>query len=82
MSVRARFMKQVFNIDNYSDVDLFCCVVAKHNIRTQNKHLPYLNPNKFFMGQYELNGALYYIFIFFQLPLRSDPVSERVLESF
>ena len=38
MSDRARFMKQVFNIDNYSDVDLFCCVVAKHNICTQNKH--------------------------------------------
>ena len=47
MSDRARFMKQVFNIDNYSDVDLFCCVVAKHNIRTQNKHVPVIDIKKF-----------------------------------
>ena len=47
MSDRARFMKQVFNIDNYSDVDLFFCVVAKHNIRTQNKHVPVIDIKNF-----------------------------------
>ncbi len=46
MSDRARFMKRVFNIDNCNDVELFCCVVAKHNIRTQNKHVPVINLNK------------------------------------
>lgn len=46
MSDRARFMKKVFNIDNCKDVELFCCVVAKHNIRTQNKHVPVINIKK------------------------------------
>ena len=46
MSDRARFMKQVFNIDNCNDVELFCCVVAKNNIRTQNKHVSVININK------------------------------------
>ncbi|MBQ7009489.1 MAG: hypothetical protein IJN05_09800 [Ruminococcus sp.] len=46
MSDRAKFMKQVFNIDNCNDVELFCCVVVKHNIRTQNKHVPVINIKK------------------------------------
>ena len=37
------FFRQVFNIEDGEDIDLFCCVVAKHNIRTQNKYVPVID---------------------------------------
>ena len=35
--------KQVFNYEYGETIDLFCCVVAKHNIRTQNKYIPVID---------------------------------------
>ncbi len=46
MSDRESFMKQVFEIAECGDVDLFSCVVAKHNIRTQNKLIPVIDVDK------------------------------------
>lgn len=46
MTDKEHFMKQVFECDDGNDVDLFCCVVAKHNIRTQNKHVPVIDEKK------------------------------------
>lgn len=43
MSDRNHFIKQVFDVDNGDDIDLFCCVVAKHNIRTQHKYVPVID---------------------------------------
>lgn len=36
------FLRKVFNLDE-DDVELFCCVIAKHNIRTKNNHVPVIN---------------------------------------
>ena len=47
MKDRKQFMRNVFDAGNGDDVDLFCCVVAKHNIRTQNKYVPVINLSKF-----------------------------------
>ena len=46
MMDKEAFVKQVFGLDGASDVDLFCCVVAKHNIRTQNKYVPVIDIDK------------------------------------
>lgn len=46
MSDRAHFIKRVFDVDDGENTDLFCCVVAKHNIRTQNKYVPVINIEK------------------------------------
>lgn len=46
MSDKKQFIKQVFGFDGGEDVDLFCCVVAKHNIRTQNKYVPVIDVDK------------------------------------
>ena len=46
MTDKEHFIKQVFECDDGNDVDLFCCVVAKHNIRTQNKHVPVIDEKK------------------------------------
>lgn len=43
LSNRKHFFKQVFNINDGESIDLFCCVVAKHNIRTQNKYVPVID---------------------------------------
>jgi len=40
---KALFFKQLFGIDGGEDIDLFCCVVAKHNIRTQHKYVPVID---------------------------------------
>lgn len=40
---RAGFIKRVFEVDDTENVDIFCCVVAKHNIRTTNKHVPVID---------------------------------------
>lgn len=46
MGDRKRFIKQVFDIDDGDGVDLFCCVVARHNIRTQHKYIPVIDLKK------------------------------------
>ena len=46
MSDRKRFIKQVFNYDDGANVDLFCCVVARHNIRTQHPYIPVIDLSK------------------------------------
>lgn len=43
MSDKKHFFKQVFGIDNGEMIDLFWCVVAKHNIRTQNRIVPVID---------------------------------------
>jgi hypothetical protein len=43
MRDKQAFCKQVFNVDDGVDIDLFCCVVAKHNIRTQNRYIPVID---------------------------------------
>lgn len=40
---KKRFFNQVFGIDNGEDIDIFCCVIARHNIRTQNKYIPVID---------------------------------------
>lgn len=46
MSDRKRFIKQVFDVDDGDNIDLFCCVVARHNIRTQHKYIPVIDLKK------------------------------------
>lgn len=46
MSDRKRFIKQVFDVDDGDSIDLFCCVVARHNIRTQHKYIPVIDLKK------------------------------------
>ncbi|HCA30456.1 hypothetical protein INP51_09140 [Blautia liquoris] len=46
MSNKRKFMKHVFDVDDCEAVDLFCCVVARHNIRTQNKYVPVIDLKK------------------------------------
>ena len=43
MGNKEQFFKQVFDVDGGEDIDLFCCVVAKHNIRTQHKYVPVID---------------------------------------
>ena len=43
---RKHFIKQVFDYDDGENVDLFCCVVARHNIRTQNNYIPVIDLDK------------------------------------
>ncbi len=40
---KSLFFKQVFDIDGGEDIDLFCCVIAKNNIRTQHKYVPVID---------------------------------------
>ena len=42
MCNKKSFIKKVFDLDE-DDVELFCCVIAKHNIRTKNNHVPVIN---------------------------------------
>lgn len=46
MKDKELFFKQVFGVECEGNIDLFCCVVAKHNIRTQNKHVPVIDLKK------------------------------------
>lgn len=46
MSDRKQFIKQVFDFDDGDNIDLFCCVVARHNIRTQHKYVPVIDMKK------------------------------------
>lgn len=46
MKDKKTFMKKVFEVNDCDNVDLFCCVVARHNIRTQNKYVPVIDLKK------------------------------------
>lgn len=63
MSDRKRLMKQVFNIDDVNTVDLFGCVVAKHNIRTQHKYVPVIDLKRIeeLLSKYSLNSVFHLI---------------------
>lgn len=37
------FIRQVFGVEGGENIDLFCCVIAKHNIRTQHKYVPVID---------------------------------------
>lgn len=63
MQDRSRFIKQVFNIDDGDTVDLFGCVVAKHNIRTQHKYVPVIDLKRIeeLLSKYSLNTVFHMI---------------------
>lgn len=46
MSNKKLFMQRVFTVDDGDCTDLFCCVVARHNIRSQSTHVPVIDLNK------------------------------------
>lgn len=43
MADKKHFFRQVFGIENGEMIDIFWCVVAKHNIRTQNRIVPVID---------------------------------------
>jgi len=61
LSDRKHFIKQVFNVDDGESIDLFCCVVAKHNIRTQNKNVPVIDLKRIkeLLSAYPLNTVFH-----------------------
>ena len=63
MSNREHFFKQVFGVDNGDTIDLFGCVVARHNIRTQHKYVPVIDLKcvKELLSSYPLNTAFHLI---------------------
>ena len=63
MSDRQRFIKQVFNVDITDAVDLFCCVIAKHNIRTQHKYVPVIDLKRMeeLLESYSLNTVFHMV---------------------
>ena len=63
MQDRSHFIKQVFNIDGVETVDLFGCVVARHNIRTQNKYVPVIDIKRMeeLLSKYSLNTVFHMI---------------------
>ena len=76
MSNKVQFIKQVFNVDVDGDsVDLFGCVVAKHNIRTQHKYIPVIDLKRIkeLFSKYPLNSVFHIIRNHeFELPLPED----------
>ena len=63
MQDRSHFIKKVFNIDDGETVDLFGCVIAKHNIRTQNKYVPVIDLKRMeeLLSKYSLNTVFHMI---------------------
>ncbi len=57
LSDKKYFFKHVFNIEEGEDIDLFCCVVAKHNIRTQHRYVPVIDLKRIeeLLSSYPLN---------------------------
>lgn len=43
---KVAFMRRIFGSDVTENLDVFCCVAAKHNIRTQNNHVPVIDFKK------------------------------------
>ena len=63
LSDRIRFFKQVFGIDDGDIIDLFGCVVAKHNIRAQHKYVPVIDLKRIeeLFSSYSLNSVFHLI---------------------
>ncbi len=63
MSDKNHFFKQVFDVENGDSIDLFWCVVAKHNIRTQNKIVPVIDLKRIeeLFASYSLNSVFHCI---------------------
>lgn len=40
---REKFIKKTFGLDNCGNTDIYCCVVARNNIRTKNKYVPVID---------------------------------------
>ena len=53
----------VVGVENGEMVDLFWCVVAKHNIRTQNQHVPVIDLKRIeeLFSSHSLNTVFHYI---------------------
>lgn len=63
MQSKKQFMHKLFGIEDGEDVDLFCCVIAKHNIRTYNKYVPVIDIKraKELLVKYPLNSVFHMI---------------------
>ena len=63
MSDRKQFFKRVFGIDDGDTIDLFGCVIAKHNIRTQHKYIPVIDLKRIeeLLSSYSLNSVFHLI---------------------
>lgn len=63
MADKNHFFRQVFGIENGEMIDLFWCVVAKHNIRTQNKIVPVIDLKRIeeLFSSCSLNTVFHYI---------------------
>lgn len=63
MSDRNQFFKRVFGIDDGDTIDLFGCVIAKHNIRTQHKYIPVIDLKRIeeLLSSYPLNSVFHLI---------------------
>ena len=63
MADKNHFFRQVFGVENGEMVDLFWCVVAKHNIRTQNQHVPVIDLKRIeeLFSSHSLNTVFHYI---------------------
>lgn len=63
MSDRKQFFKRVFGIDDGDTIDLFGCVIAKHNIRTQHKYTPVIDLKRIeeLLSSYSLNSVFHLI---------------------
>ena len=63
MEDRKHFIKQVFDIEDGESTDIFGCVVAKHNIRTQNKYVPVIDLKRMeeLLSKYSLNTVFHMI---------------------
>lgn len=63
MADKKHFFKQVFGIEDGESIDLFWCVVAKHNIRTQNNTVPVIDLKRIeeLFSSYSLNTVFHCI---------------------
>ncbi len=63
MADKKHFFKHVFGIENGENIELFWCVVAKHNIRTQNKIVPVIDLKRIeeLFSSYSLNSVFHCI---------------------
>lgn len=63
MRDKKHFFKQVFGVDDGDTIDLFGCVVAKHNIRTQHKYVPVIDLERIkeLFSSHSLNSVFHLI---------------------
>lgn len=75
MSDKGRFFKQIFDEEDGENIDLFCCVIAKHNIRTQNKYVPVIDLKRIkeLLSEHSLNSVFHMVRNHeFETPLPDD----------